>query len=83
MRSNQICQEILKYLDENTKKIREVKRMVLGQTVRLKGKIGKILAFAFLNGRLLVWLEIKIYSRYRVLSNGIISHLTIHHGIIF
>lgn len=83
MKSSQILREIIKYLDENAVVIKKVKRMVLGQIVKLKGKTGKVLAFAFLDGRLLVWLEIEIWSRYKVLSNGILSPLTIHRGVIF
>ena len=81
MRSPQICQEIIKYLDGNTFVIKKIKGMVIGQTIKLKGKVGKILAFAILNGQLLIWLEMEISSRFKVLSNGIVSSLTLHCGI--
>ena len=63
-RSTQICNDIMDSLiriqENKLIPVQSFKRMVVGQIVQLKGKIGKILAFAWVRGYMCVWLEIPL-----------------------
>lgn len=73
-RSTQICNDIMDSLvriqENKLIPVDSFKRMIVGEIVQLKGKIGKILAFAWVRGYMCVWLEISL-TRGKAIHYGI------------